>query len=156
VSIGVDASAAAQLLARWWCSYDAGTFDDLEELLDDDAHFQCRTDTGTTTFEEFVTAEAAGKAQVLRWQTEHRLDSPYPLRHHCSNFHLTGSDGDLHHFRHYLAVTQVKDIFPVAVPGGVVQGSLRDRGGRLVIADLTVVLDTMDSVPLRELRSPST
>lgn len=149
---GVDPARAAQVVARWWCAYDAGRFDELDELLDDDAHFQCRTDTGTTSFEEFVRAEANGKAQVLGWQTEHRLDSPYPLRHHCSNFHLTGLDGDLHRFRHYLAVTQVKDVSPVPVPGGVVEGALRDRGGRLLIADLVIVLDTMDSIPLREAR----
>jgi hypothetical protein len=149
---GLDPAVAAQVVARWWCAYDAGSFDELEELLDDDVHFQCRTDTGTTSFEEFVRAEATGKAQVLDWQTEHRLDSPYPLRHHCSNFHLTGSEGDLHRFLHYLAVTQVKDVFPIPVPGGVVEGALRDRGGRILIADLVIVLDTMDSVPLREVK----
>lgn len=146
----VDSAQAAQVLNRWWCAYDEGRFDELGDLLDDEAHFQCRTDTGTTSFEEFVRAEAQGKDNVLRWQTQHRLDSPFPLRHHCTNFHLTGVDGDAHRFRHYLAVTQVKDVFPVAVPGGVVDGAVRMRDGRLKIVDLVVVLDTMDSIPLRE------
>ena len=90
----------------------------------------------------------------MQWQTKHRLDSPYPLRHNATNFHVTVSDGAVHRFRHYLAVTAVKDVFPTAVPGGVVEGSLR-RGddGALRISDLVVVLDTMDSVPLREIRS---
>jgi hypothetical protein len=146
----MEAYRAEQLLNRWWCAYDAGRFDELGEILDDDAHFQCRTDTGTTSFEDFVRAETNGKEQVLRWQEHHRLDSPYPLRHSCTNFHVTGVDGDLLRFRHYLAVTTVKDVFPVGVPGGVVEGAVRERDGDLKIADLVVVLDTMDSIPFRD------
>jgi hypothetical protein len=150
---GTDEHTAAALLARWWFAYDAGEFELLTELLDQDAHFQCRTDTGTTSFEDFVRAESNGRDEIMRWQTEHRLDSPFPLRHNITNFHLTGHDGDLVRFRHYLSVTQVKDVMPVPVPGGVVEGALRSRDGVTRIADLVVVLDTMDSVPLRELRS---
>ena len=149
---GVDPVEAQQLLARWWCAYDEGEFDVLDGLLDDDVTFRCRTDTGTTSFEEFVRAEASGREKVLRWQTEHRLDSPYPLRHAMANFHLTGGDATEAGFRHYLTVTQVKDVFPTPVPGGLVNGAVR-RGadGVLRIADFEIVLDTMDSVPLREL-----
>jgi hypothetical protein len=150
---GIDDSAAAQLLARWWFAYDAAEFEVMGELLDLDAHFQCRTDTGATSFEDFVRAESNGREQIMRWQTEHRLDSPFPLRHNVSNFYVAGRDGDLVRFRHYLSVTQVRDVMPVAVPGGVVEGALRTRDGVTRIADLVVVLDTMDSVPLRELRS---
>jgi hypothetical protein len=150
----VHPAEAEQVLARWWCAYDEGRFDDLAELLEDDVHFQCRTDTGTTSFEDFVRAEATGRDTVMSWQTQHRLDSPYPLRHHATNFHLTGSEGDRHRFRHYLAVTSVKDAYPAPVPGGVVEGALRQRDdGSLGIVDLIVVLDTMDSVPLRDLRA---
>jgi hypothetical protein len=89
----------------------------------------------------------------MRWQTEHRLDSPYPLRHHMTNFHTTATDGDVIRFRHYLAVTQVQDISPTPLPGGVVVGAITDRGQGPKIADLVVILDTSDSVPLRDLRS---
>ena len=153
MTAGIDPIAAQQLVSRWWCAYDEGEFAVLEELLDDDATFRCRTDTGTTSFEDFVRADARGREEILRWQTQHRLDSPYPLRHHATNFHLTGRDGDRARFRHYLAVTQVKDFFPVAVPAGVVTGEIRELGdGSMQLTELEVVLDTMDSVPLRELR----
>jgi hypothetical protein len=149
----IDVAAAGQVLARWWCAYDAGRFEELGELLDEDVTFRCRTDTGTTDFEEFVRAEGTGRDKVLRWQIAHRLDSPYPLRHHATNFHVTEMAEDRLRFCHYLAVTQVKDVFPTPVPGGVVEGALRRQGdGTWRIAELVVVLDTMDSVPLRELR----
>jgi hypothetical protein len=142
-----------QVLARWWCAYDAGRFEELGELLDENVVFSCRTDTGTTDFEEFVRAEGQGRDKVLRWQTQHRLDSPYPLRHNITNFHVTGADGDQIRFLHYLAVTQIKDVYPTPVPGGVVEGALRRQAdGTWRIAELGLVLDTMDSVPLRELR----
>jgi hypothetical protein len=151
--VSIDVTAAEKLLARWWCAYDAGEFDDMPALLDEDVHFQCRTDTGTTSFEEFVRAEGRGRDKVMRWQTQHRLDSPFPLRHNITNFHFI-SDDDEPRFRHYLSVTQVKDVFPTPVPGGVVEGAVRRQpNGALVISDLVVVLDTMDSVTLRELRS---
>ena len=153
MTAGIDPIAAQQLVSRWWCAYDEGEFTVLDELLHDDATFRCRTDTGTTSFEDFVRADVRGREEVLHWQTQHRLDSPYPLRHHATNFHLTGSDGDRARFRHYLAVTQVKDLFPVAVPAGVVTGEVRKLGdGSMLLTELEVVLDTMDSVALRELR----
>ena len=48
-------------------------------------------------------------------------------------------------------MTQVKDVFPAFVPGGIVEGAVRAEGDGLRIAELVVILDTMDSVPLREL-----
>jgi hypothetical protein len=151
----VDPTAARQLLARWWCAYDAGRFDELRTLLTDDVHFACRTDTGTTSFEEFVRADSRGRDEVMHWQTEHRLDSPYPLRHHATNFYLTDTNTDPgggdQGFRHYLVVTQVQAVSPVFVPGGVVEGAVRAEGDGLRIAELIVILDTMDSVPLRQL-----
>jgi hypothetical protein len=147
----VDPTAAQHLLAQWWFAYDAGRFDELRTLLTDDVHFACRTDTGTTSFEEFVRADSRGRDEVMRWQTEHRLDSPYPLRHHATNFHLTDGDGNDRGFRHYLSVTQVQSLSPVFVPGGVVEGAVRSVGEELRIAELVVILDTMDSVPFRQL-----
>lgn len=154
--VTIDRSEAEQLMARWWCCYDEGLFHAMADLLDEKVHFQCRTDTGTTSFEEFVRAEAAGRDEVMQWQTEHRLDSPFPLRHHMSNFHLTDGDGDEYRFRQYLSVTQVKDMSPTPVPGGVVEGAIRRQDdGSLRISDMVVILDTMDSVTLRDLRRQS-
>ena len=49
----------ADLLSRWWCNYDEGNYAVLAELFTDDVHFSCRTDTGTTDYEEFVRADIA-------------------------------------------------------------------------------------------------
>lgn len=153
MSASISRSEAEQVLARWWCAYDEGEFEVLDQLLEDDVHFRCRTDTGTTSFEDFVRADMTGRDKVMWWQSQHRLDSPYPLRHHLTNFHLTGGRDDLWTFRHYLSVSSVKDLSPSPVPGGVVEGSLRRRAdGTPGIAELVVVLDTMDSVPFREAR----
>ena len=72
-----------------------------------DAHFSCRTDTGTTAFEEFVNADAQGRDAVLAWQTDHRLHSPHPLRHNGENVHLTRADDTSADFRSYIWVTQI-------------------------------------------------
>ena len=53
----IEPSQVQDLVARWWWNYDEGNFDVLASLLTDDAHFTCRTDTGTTDFEEFVRAD---------------------------------------------------------------------------------------------------
>lgn len=146
----IDPADAHQLLCRWWSAYDEGEFEVLASLLDEDAHFACRTDTGTTAFEEFVRAEHAGRDEILRWQTQHRLDSPFPLRHHCTNFHLTDRQSGHAGFRHYLTVAAVRDLQPDPVPGGLVEGAVRLHGTELAIIDLVITLDTMDSVPFRD------
>ena len=83
--IDVDTAAVHELLGRWWFNYDEGNFDVLAQLLTDDAHFTCRTDTGTTDYEEFVRCDLRGRDEVMAWQTDHRSNSPYPLRHNCTN-----------------------------------------------------------------------
>ena len=148
----VDATAAQQLLARWWCAYDAGRFDELRTLLTDDVHFACRTDTGTTSFEEFVRADSRGHDEVMRWQTEHRLDSPYPLRHHATNFHLTDADGRATRASATTSRSpRCRTSRRCSCPAGSSKGTVRAEGGGLRIAELVVILDTMDSVPLRQL-----
>ena len=81
-------------------------------LLTDDVHFSCRTDTGTTDYEEFVRADYTGRDAVMAWQTDHRLHSPYPLRHNGTNVHIVSRDGDEAAFSSYILVT--------AIVGGVV------------------------------------
>jgi hypothetical protein len=141
------------LVARWWWNYDEGNFDVLRSLLTDDAHFSCRTETGTTDFEEFVRADVRGRDDVIAWQAAHRLDSPYPLRHHGTNVHIVEQRGDEATFTSYIHVTQVIDLQVSPVPGGIVNGTVRaDADGRLQICDLEVVLDTMTSQPFRDVR----
>ncbi len=141
------------LIARWWWNYDEGNFDVLAQLLTDDAHFSCRTDTGTTDFEEFVRADVSGRDAVLKWQEPHRLDSPYPLRHHGTNVHIAEQHGDEATFSSYINVTQVVDLQVVPIPGGIVNGAVRVVDGQLRICDLEVVLDTMTSQAFRDVRT---
>jgi hypothetical protein len=109
-------------------------------------------DDPSVSWAEFATADASGRDAVVAWQTEHRLDSPAPLRHHLSNLHRTGTDGDDVTFASYILVNQVAGEMPVLIPSGVVTGAVRREGGELRIARLDIVLDTRASTPLREQR----
>ncbi len=147
----IGAAEVQDLVARWWWNYDEGQFDVLDGLLTGDTHFTCRTDTGTTDYEEFVRADQQGRDAVMAWQRQHRLDSPYPLRHHGTDVHITGRRATEADFASYIFVTQIVDGVS-NLSTAIVRGTVRDDEGTLRIAALHVVLDTMTSVPLRELR----
>jgi len=150
----IDVARAQALIGRWWMNYDEGNFDTLTELLTDDMHFTCRTDTGQTDYEEFVRADVRGRDAVMAWQTQHRLDSPYPLRHNGTNIHLVSGDDREAQFMSYIYVTQI--VGGVSnLSTAIVKGVVRDEDGDLHIAELEVVLDTMESQTLRDLRSAS-
>ena len=54
----IGAAEVQDLVGRWWWNYDEGHFDGPRgSLLTDDVHFSCRTDTGTTDYEELVHAD---------------------------------------------------------------------------------------------------
>ena len=142
----VEPAALQQLIARWWFNYDEGHFETLHELLAEDAHFMCRSDTGATEYEEFIRADVHGRAEVMAWQTDHRRNSPYPLRHNGSNVHLVDVDGHEARFESYIFVTQIVDGTPSNLSSGICRGAVRDEGGTLRICELEVVLDTMSSV----------
>src|SRR5829696_4728724 len=57
----IEPAAIQDLVSRWWFNYDEGNFKVLGELLTEDAHFSCRTDTGATDYEEFVRADYKGR-----------------------------------------------------------------------------------------------
>jgi len=141
-----------ELLARWWFNYDNGNFDALPALLTEDTRVRVRTDSGTTDYEEFVTASKDGRDEVMAWQIEHRLDSPYPLRHNGTNVHLTGVDGNDVTFASYLYVTHVEGVLPVGVSSAVVTGAVRRVDGALQLSLMEVVLDMTPSVTYRDLR----
>ncbi len=137
------------LVGRWWWNYDEGNFDALESLLTNDVHFSCRTDTGTTDYEEFVRADHRGRDAVMTWQTDHRLHSPYPLRHNGTNVHIVEQRGDEARFTSYIFVSQiVGGVSPLST--AIVNGVVRREGDALLLAELEVVLDTMDSKPFTE------
>ncbi len=145
----IETAAIQDLIARWWWNYDEGNFTVLEELLTEDVHFSCRTDTGATDYEEFVRADRTGRAEVMAWQTDHRLNSPYPLRHNGTNVHVLGQRGSEATFSSYIFVSQiVGGVVPLST--GIVNGAVRGDDRGLRIAKLEVVLDTMESKPFNE------
>jgi hypothetical protein len=145
----IEPAAVQDLVGRWWWNYDEGHFDVLASLLTDDVHFSCRTDTGTTDYEEFVRADHRGRDAVMAWQTDHRTNSPYPLRHHGTNVHVTEQSGDEAAFSSYITVSQiVGGVSPLST--AIVNGRVRREGDALLLAELEVVLDTMDSKPFSE------
>jgi hypothetical protein len=145
----IETAAVQALVGRWWFNYDEGQFDVLASLLTDDIHFTCRTDTGRTDYEEFVRADFHGRGDVMDWQREHRLDSPYPLRHNATNVHIVADCGDEADFSSYIFVTQIVDGVS-NLSTAIVNGTVRRDGDDLLLAALHVVLDTMTSTPLRQ------
>jgi hypothetical protein len=144
-----------QLISKWWFAYDNALFDEWPEMWAKDAHFSCRTDTGTTNYEEFVNADVDGRDAVLVWQTEHRLGSPHPLRHGGENVHLMNPAESTSDFRSYIRVSQIISGSPSHLSTAIVHGSVTMEDGVLKIADLNVVLDTEDSTVLAEKESAS-
>jgi ketosteroid isomerase-like protein len=144
-----DSSEVIDLVGRWWFNYDEGNFDVLTSLLTEDAHFTCRTDTGTTDYEEFVRADYRGRDAIMAWQTEHRLNSPYPLRHMGVNVHVTGSRDVERTFSSYLFVTHVVDGQIANLSTAIVTGAARVDGGEALLSALHVALDTQSSVVFR-------
>jgi SnoaL-like domain len=148
----VDSAAVQQLIARWWFDYDEGRFDAFPELLTEDVHFSCRSDTGATEYEEFIRADVRGRDRVVAWQTDHRRNSPYPLRHNGTNVHVVETRPDGATFASYIFVTQIVGGNPSNLSSGIVRGSVQVEDGTLRISELEVVLDTMTSVPFTEAR----
>jgi hypothetical protein len=130
------------LLLSWWFDYDQGSFDLWPRYFTSDARFTCRSDSGRTAFEEFVTADVSGRDALLAWQEHHRRNSPYPLRHYATNVHLSGDDG---RFRSYVFVTHVVAGAITNLSSGLCLGTVREEDGALRIAELHVVLDFTDS-----------
>jgi hypothetical protein len=146
----IQPADAQQLILKWWFAYDNALFDEWPEMWTSDAHFSCRTDTGTTAYEEFVNADAVGREAVIAWQTDHRLNSPHPLRHNGENVHLVDADDTTARFRSYIWVTQILGGAPSPLSTAIVHGTVAVEDGVLRIADLNVVLDTEDSTVLAE------
>jgi hypothetical protein len=145
----IAAADIQDLIARWWWNYDEGHFDVLTSLLTDDVHFSCRTDSGTTDYEDFVRADHRGRDAVMAWQTDHRLHSPYPLRHNGTNVHVVEQHGDEASFSSYIFVSQiVGGVSPLST--AIVHGRVRREGDTLLLAELEVVLDTTESKPFNE------
>lgn len=150
VSLTIGLVEACGLIGRWWFSYDEGDFDDLSSMLAEDVRFITRTDTGTSAIEEYVRCDVEGRDQVIAWLIDHRAWSPYPLRHCCSNLHLTGARKREVDVASYLFVTQIRDLVPDPISTAICSGTVRREEDRVRIARLEVRLDTMTSVEFRD------
>jgi hypothetical protein len=138
------------VIGKWWWNYDQGNFDVLASLLTDDVHFSCRTDTGTTDYEEFVRADLRGRDAVMAWQIDHRRNSPHPLRHIGANLHVTAQRGDEAEFASYIFVTHITAAGVTNLSSAIVTGTVRRVGDAVRVAELAVVLDTRHSVVFSE------
>ena len=88
----------------------------------------------------------SGRDAIMAWQTDHRVNSPYPLRHNGSNTHVVARRGDDADFSSYIHVTQITAAGVTNLSSAIVNGTVRRVGDALCIADLEVVLDTRESV----------
>ncbi len=149
----IDPASVQELMGRWWYNYDEGNFVVLAGVLAPDVHFSCRTDTGTTEYEDFVRADVRGRDAVMRWQETHRINSPYPLRHNGTNVHIVERRGAEASFASYILVTQIVEGQVSNLSTAIVNGSVRSVDGGLQLTRLEVVLDTQSSATFAEVRT---
>ena len=148
--VAIGSAEVQELIGKWWWNYDQGHFEVLDSLLTDDVHFSCRTDTGTTDYEEFVRVDLRGREPVMAWQTDHRTHSPYPLRHVGANIHVTAQRSDEVDFASYIFVTHITAAGVTNLSSAIVHGTVRRGDSAVRIAELEVVLDTRESVVFAE------
>jgi hypothetical protein len=146
----VVATQLNQLLSTWWFNYDEWNAERLRALLTDEAAFSCRTDSGKTDYEDFVRANVSGADAIMAWQKDHRLNSPYPLRHNSSNIHIVEISGDRVEFVSYIFVTKIVDGRRLSLSSGTACGAAHITAGGLLLARLDIMLDTTESVTYAE------
>ncbi len=144
-----------EFIAGFWYHYDEAHYHELAARYAEDVRYLTRSDSGTSPFEELMSPELTGRDAVMEWLSEHRRQSPYPLRHHATNVHRTGTDGDVTRARFYIFVNQIADFVPFAVSSGVVAVGVRRGADGLEFTEMDVVLDATNSVPLSELAAGS-
>jgi hypothetical protein len=144
-----------EFIAGFWYHYDEAHDDELAARYAEDVRYLTRSDSGASPFEELMSPALHGRDAVIEWLSEHREHSPYPLRHHATNVHRTGTDGDVTRARFYIFVNQIANFVPFAVSSGVVNVGVRRGTNGLEFAEMEVVLDTQNSVLLSELTADS-
>jgi hypothetical protein len=155
MSNGIALSELQEFIASFWYHYDEAHYDELAASYAEDVHYVTRSDSGASPFEELMSPELHGRGEVMEWLSDHRKQSPYPLRHHATNVHRTGTDGEVTHARFYIFVNQIANFVPFAVSSGVVHVGVRRATDGLMFTKMDVVLDTRNSVLLSELAAGS-
>ena len=140
-----DRLAVHELIHRYWFHYDEGHLDVIAGLLLDECHLRSRTETGQHPFEQFIASDNRGRDAAMAWTKDHRMHSPYPLRHNATNVFVTEERGDEVDVESYLYVTQIIDQKPSALSSGIVHWTLArtDDGYKVKVKD--VVLDSIAS-----------
>ncbi|WP_236600421.1 nuclear transport factor 2 family protein [Mycobacterium paraintracellulare] len=145
-------------MASFWYHYDEAHYDELRRSYAEDVRYLTRSDSGASPFEELMSPELTGRDAVMEWLSEHRKQSPYPLRHHATNVHRTGADDEVTRARFYIFVNQIANFVPFAVSSGVVNVGVRRRGAGplgLEFTEMDVILDATNSVLLSDLHAES-
>ena len=138
-------------IGRFWYHYDQADYAAMGAAFASDAVYFSRSDSGSCPFEESLAADLSTAAEIVPWLTEHRQASPYPLRHHTTNLHITGTDGDITSARFYIFVNQITNFVPFAVSSGVTEVGVRRKAGdpaELEFTKMSVILDATNSEPL--------
>ncbi|ANY22201.1 hypothetical protein [Gordonia terrae] len=150
------ATDVIQLVSSWWFHYDEWDPTALRSLVVDDFAFKCRSDTGTTSYEDFIRIDATGVDEVMAWQEKHRLASPYPLRHNSSNIVVSNGDDNTLDFKSYILVNKIIDGRPHALSSGIVNGAARVGVDSLLLSSMEIVLDTRESAIYSEVFDAAT
>jgi hypothetical protein len=155
MSIEITLPELQEFVAGFWYHYDAAHYGELAARYAEDVRYLTRSDTGASPFEELMSPTLDGRDAVMEWLSEHREQSPYPLRHHATNVHRTGTDGEITRARFYIFVNQIANFVPFAVSSGLVNVAVRRGASGLEFTEMDVVLDTQNSVLLSELHPHS-
>lgn len=150
MSNDISLAELQEFIAEFWYHYDAAHYDELAARYADDVRYLTRSDSGASPFEELMSPELRGRDAVMEWLADHRGHSPYPLRHHATNVHRAGTEGEITRARFYLFVNQIANFVPFAVSSGVANVAVRRGANGLEFTEMDIVLDTTDSVPLSE------
>lgn len=137
-------------IAHFWYDYDEANYREMAAAFAADVHYISRSDSGASPFEELMSPELHGRDAVMEWLSDHREQSPYPLRHHGTNIFRTGIEGDVTNARFYIFVNQIANFVPFAVSSGVADVGVRRGANGLEFTKMEVILDTTNSVLLAE------
>lgn len=148
MSNDVTLSDLQNFIGEFWHNYDQANYGPMGAAFAADAVYLSRSDSGSCPFEEALSADLTTATEIVPWLTEHRNASPYPLRHHTSNLHITGSDGDVTYARFYIFVNQITNFVPFAVSSGITEVGVRRGVNGLEFTKMSVILDATNSEPL--------
>jgi SnoaL-like domain len=149
VSNDITLSELQEFIAGFWYHYDEAHYDEMAACYAEDVHY-VRSDSGASPFEELMSPELHGREAVMEWLSQHRKQSPYPLRHHATNVHRTGTDGEVTRSRFYIFVNQIANFVPFAVSSCLANVGVRRGANGLEFTEMGIVLDTTNSVLLSE------